>query len=195
MKFKIFKFKSVKSTNEEAIKLIKENKKKIGCIFSEVQTKGRGTYGKKWVSKKGNFFGSIFFQLKKNYPTFEQFSIINPIIISDIIKNFCDEDKINIKFPNDIFLNRKKICGILQEVISFNRKNFLIIGIGINIISNPTIKKRYQATNIFYESKNLTNSSEIAKLLIKSYEFFFLNIQSFNFSNFKKKIDLMSIKI
>ena len=191
MKFKIFKFKSVKSTNEEAIKLIKENKKKIGCIFSEVQTKGRGTYGKKWVSKKGNFFGSIFFQLKKNYPTFEQFSIINPIIISDIIKNFCDEDKINIKFPNDIFLNRKKICGILQEVISFNRKNFLIIGIGINIISNPTIKKRYQATNIFYESKNLTNSSEIAKLLIKSYEFFFLNIQSFNFSNFKKKIDLM----
>ena len=177
MKFKIFKFKSVKSTNEEAIKLIKENKKKIGCIFSEVQTKGRGTYGKKWVSKKGNFFGSIFFQLKKNYPTFEQFSIINPIIISDIIKNFCDEDKINIKFPNDIFLNRKKICGILQEVISFNRKNFLIIGIGINIISNPTIKKRYQATNIFYESKNLTNSSEIAKLLIKSYEFFFLNIQ------------------
>ena len=191
MKFKIFKFKSVKSTNEEAIKLIKENKKKIGCIFSEVQTKGRGTYGKKWVSKKGNFFGSIFFQLKKNYPTFEQFSIINPIIISDIIKNFCDEDKINIKFPNDIFLNRKKICGILQEVISFNRKNFLIIGIGINIISNPTIKKRYQATNIFYESKNLTNSSEIAKLLIKSYEFFFLKIKSFNFSNFKKKIDLI----
>jgi len=195
MKFKIFKLKSVKSTNEEAIKLIKKNKKKLGCVISNTQTRGRGTYGKKWVSKKGNFFGSIFFPLKKHYPSFDQFSIINPIIISDIIKKFCNKSKINIKFPNDIFLNEKKICGILQEIISINKKDFLIIGIGININSNPLIKKEYKATNIFHESKILTNSREITNLLIKSYELFFLNLKFFNFSYYKKKTNLMAIKI
>ena len=190
MKFKVFKFKSVKSTNEKAIKLIKINKRKFGFVYADLQTRGRGTYGKKWVSKKGNFFGSIFFPLRKNYPSFDQFSLINPVIISSIIKKFCDKKKIKLKFPNDIFLNGRKICGILQEVISVNRKNFLIIGVGINIISNPSIKKNYKATNILRESKIMTNSNEIANLLITSYEMFFLNLKSFNYSHFKKKTDL-----
>ena len=195
MKFKIFKFKSIKSTNEQAIKLIKVNKKKLGLVISDIQTNGRGSYGKKWISKKGNFFGSFFFPLKKNYPSFDQFSTINPVIVSELIKSFCDQNKIRIKFPNDIFLNGKKICGILQEIISINRKDFLIVGIGINISSNPSIKKKYKATNIYYESKIKTNSKEIANLLIKSYEFFFLNLKSFNYSNFKKKTNLMTINI
>ena len=49
MKFEIFKFNSVTSTNDIAISLIKEKKKESGCIFAEVQTKGRGTHGKRWI--------------------------------------------------------------------------------------------------------------------------------------------------
>ena len=195
MKFKIFKFKEVTSTNDQAIKLIKKDKKISGCIYAESQTNGRGTYGKKWISEKGNFFGSIFFPLKKAYPSFDQFSLINPIIISEIIKKFCDKKKIKLKFPNDIFLDGKKVCGILQEVININSKKFLIIGVGLNIISNPVLKKKYSSTNIFFESKIKTNSTEIANLLIKSYEIFFLNLKSFNYSYYKKKNDLMSFNL
>ena len=65
---KLIKFKEVKSTNEEAIKLIKSKNKKDGIVISNYQTKGKGTMGKKWVSIKGNFFASIFFELKKNMP-------------------------------------------------------------------------------------------------------------------------------
>ena len=50
MKFEIFDFKIVKSTNDEAIHLIKNKKKDSGCIFAEGQTEGRGTHGKKWLS-------------------------------------------------------------------------------------------------------------------------------------------------
>ena len=64
MKFKIFKFKKVTSTNDVAINLIRKKKKEIGCVYADIQTKGRGTHGKKWISNKGNFFGSIFFPLK-----------------------------------------------------------------------------------------------------------------------------------
>jgi len=65
MKFEIFKFESVTSTNDAAINLIKEEKKEIGCIYADTQTKGRGTRGKEWISTQGNLFGSIFFPLKK----------------------------------------------------------------------------------------------------------------------------------
>ena len=153
MKFKIFKFGSVTSTNDVAIKLIKKEQKEFGCVHAENQTKGRGTYGRKWISNKGNFFVSIFFPLKNNYPPFNEFSIINPIIISGVIKHFCEKKNIKLKFPNDIFVNRRKICGILQELITINGNKFLIIGIGINIVSNPKINNQYQATNIFWKLK------------------------------------------
>ena len=148
MKFKIFKFKSVTSTNDVALNLIQKEKKIIGCVYADMQTKGRGTHGREWISDKGNFFGSIFFPLKNNYPPFNEFSIINPIIISGVIKHFCKKKNIKLKFPNDIFVNRRKICGILQELITINNKKFLIIGIGVNIVSNPDINNKYQATNI-----------------------------------------------
>ena len=191
MKFKIFKFKNVTSTNDVAIQLIKAEKKEIGCVYAERQTRGRGTYGKRWISNKGNFFATIFFPLKKNYPPFNEFSIINPIIISDVIKHFCGERNMNIKFPNDIFVNEKKICGILQEHITANSKNFLIIGIGINMISSPNIKKKYKATNILFETKKKPKIKEIINLIISSYKKFFIDLNSYNYESFKKKADLM----
>ena len=72
---------------------------------------------------------------------------------SDVIKNLCDKKKVNLKFQNDVFVNRKKICGVLQEKIISGYRKFLIIGIGVNIVSNPDISNEYQATNIFLETK------------------------------------------
>ena len=187
MKFEIFKFENVTSTNDVAIKLIKEKQKEIGCIYADIQTKGRGTYGKKWTSDKGNLFSSIFFPLKDNYPPFNEFSIINPIIISDVIKHFCYKKNVNLKFPNDIFVNEKKICGVLQEtIISANRK-FLIIGIGVNIISNPDINNKYKTTNILLETKKKPKIKEVIDLIILSYEKFFINLNLYNYESFKKK--------
>ena len=65
MKLRSIKFKSVKSTNDIAQKLIKKKKIKPTIIFSEKQTKGRGTMGKRWISKKGNLFLTIFFDISK----------------------------------------------------------------------------------------------------------------------------------
>ena len=65
MKFEIFNFTSVSSTNDVAISLIEKEKKNSGCVYAEMQTKGRGTQGKNWISIKGNLFISIFFHLKE----------------------------------------------------------------------------------------------------------------------------------
>ena len=191
MKFEIFKFESVTSTNDVAINLIKEDKKEIGCIYADTQTKGRGTRGKEWISTQGNLFGSIFFPLKKNYPPFNEFSIINPVIISSVIEHFCERKNISFKWPNDVFVNGKKICGILQELITSNSKKFLVIGIGVNIVSNPNINTKYQTTNILSETKKKPSIKEIVNLIIFSYEKFFINLHSYNYTDFKKKAELM----
>ena len=65
MKFKKFFYKKVNSTNDIALKKIKSGYKK-GIIISEYQNKGRGQFGKKWISLNGNLFISIFFEVKKN---------------------------------------------------------------------------------------------------------------------------------
>jgi BirA family biotin operon repressor/biotin-[acetyl-CoA-carboxylase] ligase len=192
MKFKIFKFKNVTSTNDVALNLIQKEKKTIGCVYADVQTKGRGTHGRKWISDKGNLFGSLFFPLENNYPAFNEFAIINPVILSGVIENYCKKKNVSFKWPNDVLVNRKKICGILQELITSNNKKFLIIGIGINIVSHPNINNEYQATNIFLETKIKLPIREIMDKIIFSYENFFLNLNSYNYSSFKKKADLMA---
>ena len=59
MKLKKFNFKIVNSTNDLAIKIIKNTNNKLGIVIAEKQKKGRGQYGKKWTSFKGNLFISI----------------------------------------------------------------------------------------------------------------------------------------
>ena len=191
MKFEIYKFNSVTSTNDMAINLIREENKISGCVYANKQTKGRGTKGKKWISDEGNFFGSIFFPLENDYPPFNEFSIINPVIISNVIKNFCEKKNISVKWPNDIFVNKKKICGILQELITSKGRKFLIIGIGINIISNPSFKTIYQATNIFSETKEKPSIKQINNLIKSSYEKFFIDLNFYNYENLKKKAESM----
>jgi BirA family biotin operon repressor/biotin-[acetyl-CoA-carboxylase] ligase len=194
MIFEILKFKSVTSTNDVAINLIKKKSKLTGCICSDLQTNGRGTYGKKWISEKGNLFLTLFFPIDEKCPSFQEFSIINPVIILDILKNYCDEEKLRLKFPNDIMYDGKKICGLLQEHIIQNERKFLIIGIGLNIVSNPNINNGYKATNIYLETNIKPSIDEVINLIIFSYKNFLVNLDKYNYENFKKKADQLSIK-
>ena len=186
MKFKIFKYNTVNSTNEKAIELIKKKKYENGFVYALSQKKGKGRYGRKWISKKGNFFGSIFFHLKKNYPTVEEFSLINPILNIDILSKYCGRKKTFFKLPNDIYVNKKKICGILQEVIIKEQKKYLIVGIGINLFSNPKIKNN-PSTNIYRETKKKPKLLEIVNKIIAKYEQFFSNLNLYKFLTFKLK--------
>jgi len=195
MKFEILKYESVTSTNDVAINLIKERKKVNGCICSNLQTKGRGTYGKKWISEKGNLFLTIFFPMEKKYPPFQEFTTINPIIILNIVKKYCNEKKLRLKFPNDLLYDGKKICGLLQEYIVQDDRKFLVIGVGLNVLSNPIINKEYKATNIYLETKKKPSIDEIINLIISSYEDFLVNLDTYSYENFKKKAEDLSVKL
>jgi len=146
MKFKVFKFDKVKSTNSTAIRIIKNYNYDFGMILSDLQINGRGQYGKKWVSYKGNLFVSFFYNLKNFKISLNKLTKINCLMVKKCISQYYKK-KIYFKKPNDLLIQKKKICGILQEKVNKLNNTYLIVGIGINLIKSPFIKN-YPTTNL-----------------------------------------------
>ena len=166
MVLKKFKYKKVSSTNDIAMQKIRQGHKS-GVIISDKQTRGRGQHGKKWVSNKGNLFFSIFFIINKKIQT-SRLVISNLRIIKKILSNYI-KSKIKIKRPNDITVNKKKICGILNETLFYNDLKFLVIGIGINIVSSPNIRD-YPTTNLNEITNRTVSKTKLLNKIVKAFE-------------------------
>jgi BirA family biotin operon repressor/biotin-[acetyl-CoA-carboxylase] ligase len=146
MRLKKFKFKKVNSTNNTAIRIIKNSNFKFGMVTADTQLSGKGQYGKKWISNKGNLFVSFFHEIKNINISLSTLTKINCLLVKKTIEKYYKK-KIVFKKPNDLFINKKKISGILQEIISVSGNKFLIVGIGVNLIKSPKIKN-YPTTNL-----------------------------------------------
>jgi BirA family biotin operon repressor/biotin-[acetyl-CoA-carboxylase] ligase len=146
MKFKVFKFKKVKSTNNTAIRIIKKSNIDYGMIIANTQKSGRGQYGKKWISYNGNLFVSFFYKLEQLSVSLKQLTTINCLLVKKLLSIYYKK-KIIYKRPNDLLINKKKICGILQEKISRFNERYLIVGIGVNLIKDPKLTN-YPTTNL-----------------------------------------------
>ena len=165
MRFKKFFYKKVNSTNDLAIRKIKKGITNA-IIIAEYQKKGRGQHGKKWISLNGNIFMTIFFKIKENI-NIRKITILNCKIIKKVLFQYIKRT-ITIKPPNDLLIGKKKICGILQEIKFNQEQKFLVIGIGINLIKNPTIKN-YPTTNIFKETGFKVKKFDLIKKVEKNY--------------------------
>ena len=146
MKFKILRFKRLRSTNDTAIRIIQNSNLKYGMIIAENQSHGRGQYGKKWLCFKGNLFVSFFYSLENLNLTLSQITKLNCLLVKKMISKYYKK-KITYKKPNDLLIKGKKISGILQEIIHKNNKKSLIVGIGLNLVKNPIIRN-YPTTNL-----------------------------------------------
>jgi BirA family transcriptional regulator, biotin operon repressor / biotin---[acetyl-CoA-carboxylase] ligase len=184
MKLKKYKFKIVNSTNDLAIQIIKSTNNKSGIVIANKQKKGRGQYGKKWTSFKGNLFVSIFFPVDKIKFSIKDLTKINCFLIKKLLSNFY-KGKIRIKSPNDLLINNMKISGILQETLLKSDKKYIIVGIGINLVRSPVIKN-YPTTNLLdLTGVKITPYSAVLKLK-KIYEKFIPELPKFNIKNIQK---------
>ena len=169
MKFKIFRFKKVNSTNNTAIRIIQNSDLNYGMVISEMQNNGRGQYGKKWISYKGNLFISFFYNLENFTVSVKQLTKINCLLVKKLLSLYC-KNKIIFKKPNDLLIDRKKICGILQETLTKLNKKYLIVGIGINLIKSPYIKN-YPTVNLLDLTKKKISKGKIENEIKKIFEF------------------------
>ena len=168
MKLKKYIFKSVSSTNDMAIKKIKQHQNS-GIIIAKKQTKGRGRYGNNWIYLKNNLFVSVFFNLnnKVSIPelTYSSCKLVKKSLTKFINKN------IIIKRPNDLLIDKKKVCGILQETIFYRNTKYAIIGIGINVEKSPLLVN-YPTTFINFFTKKKITSFKIFNEIKSNFEIF-----------------------
>lgn len=147
-------------------------------IYSEFQSEGKGQRDTSWNAKNGkNLLFTIGFPNENiELSKLPFINIICSMILIKSIKKFIgSSDKLKIKWPNDLYLNNKKICGILIDTsISKDKVKNLLIGIGINV--NQTKFDLPRATSLFLESENQLNKKVILKETLTNFEKDFFKI-------------------
>ena len=132
--YKKYFYHKIDSTQLEIWRRIKENKmENKSVIIADIQTDGKGTHGRKWYTDEGNNIAfSCFRQIDCEIDKLEGLTTEMAQIILDIFKELY-QIELQIKLPNDIFYNGKKVGGILSETkVSGKIVKYIVIGIGIN---------------------------------------------------------------
>ena len=186
--------------DEAKLKIDSTNKNLI--VLAKEQTKGRGRRGNNWISPFGNIYCSIALSVNISSNDFFKLAMLTSVAVKRSLEHIGLID-ILFKWPNDIFCHNKKISGVIQEsYLNKIKKQILIIGVGINIISSPN-NNTYQTTHIteYVKNINLEQYFEIfINYFLNYFSEFFLNkdidfifeykrIQMFLNTNIKIKVD------
>ena len=157
--YKMLSFDKIPSTQDYAHDLIAEGKATDKTVVvAQAQSAGRGRYKRTWVSHHGNLYASFIYKVYERDP---KLSYAVAVAIAETLIAF--GLKPQIKWPNDVLIDGKKISGVLIEYA----RNFVIVGIGINIKTCPTVKE-YKTTKV----NDYTNASveEILSVLMKKLD-------------------------
>lgn len=126
-------FKEVDSTNEVAKYLAEEGAEEGVAVIAETQNRGKASRGKTWISPPGGVWMTII--LRPDIPPSKapQLTLVTGVAVAETLKKECKLD-VSIKWPNDILIGKKKVCGILTEVsANMDRVNYIVVGIGIDM--------------------------------------------------------------
>lgn len=172
---KIINYDEIDSTQLEAKRLIENSEVNENiAIVAKNQTAGMGTHGRKWISRKNESITfTIILQPNCNLEKIENFTIK---VAECIVQSFLDlyNIKLNIKEPNDIYFNEKKIGGILTESKVYNNiVKYILIGIGLNTVQvNFDSEIQDIASSIKNEFGIDVDNEEIIKKICENIEEF-----------------------
>lgn len=128
----IFHFDSLPSTNSKLLELSKKNAKSWTVVSTFEQTAGKGYSGNQWTSEPNkNIAVSVLIKSELNYSELIYFNQWLCNTVAEYLKRFSDE--VYVKWPNDIIIHNKKVCGILIETHRSESQLNIISGIGINV--------------------------------------------------------------
>lgn len=132
-------FAEIDSTNDEARRLAAAGTLGPIWIRGGLQTRGRGRRGRSWDSPTGNLFATLLIRPEVPPSDAALLTFAAALAVADVLDAFVDPSRVKLKWPNDVQLDGKKVCGTLLE--SSARSNGLVdwlaIGIGVNLASHP----------------------------------------------------------
>ena len=154
-------FNNCASTQDELIDFLNQHylSEDFLAVYTFNQTKGRGQYGNSWENLPEENLAFSFALKTKNINVSDTcFNFYTAILVRDFIANLT-KTEVKIKWPNDLILKNKKICGMLFE----KSKNYFVVGIGINILQEnfknlPKAGSVLSQTGLSFELKAFTES-------------------------------------
>jgi BirA family biotin operon repressor/biotin-[acetyl-CoA-carboxylase] ligase len=130
------------STNEEARRMAEQGVLGPLWIFARSQTEGRGRRGNTWISEPGNLFATLLVQ--EPAATAAQIGFAASLAAGEAVGAYVDQERVQLKWPNDVLLDGRKVGGILLETL---KGDALAIGIGVNLAHHP-LKSEFPATSL-----------------------------------------------
>lgn len=173
MEFKYFTFQELDSTNAEAIRLYKLGKIKTATVLRAInQTHGRGYGNNLWESepKKNLTFSIACFPA--NIEPSEQFVLTEIISLSllKVVSGIITKEKVSIKWPNDLYVNNKKIAGVLiQNFINGRKIDFSVIGVGLNVNQEVFVSDAPNPTSLAIVTKKHFVIEDLANKILQHF--------------------------
>ena len=169
---RIYRFDSIDSTS--TFLKNKEDKENFDLVIAKVQTSGRGRRGNNWSSKEGGAYFSFVLKENKSLDPHKYTKL--PLVIGySLLRTFesLEDKEFLFKWTNDIYVDDKKVSGILVE----KKEDNFIIGIGINVNNKVREEESINAISL----KNISGKEyDIEKLVIKIIEDFKTNFEFYN---------------
>lgn len=166
---RLYAYTQLASTNDQARTLAERGEPLPFVVHAQIQTRGRGQHGRNWISPPGSLTATWAVRmgkeeggrlkdeiLKINTNFNPSFSVLSPqssalgphpsslslltgLAVRDAVLPHADGRTVQIKWPNDVWLDGKKLAGILCETVSTPTESAILIGIGVNVCCNPAL--------------------------------------------------------
>lgn len=163
------------STNDDAKFLAEEGMEHGSLVIAETQTAGKGRRGRSWCSPKGS---SIYMSmlLRPDLPVdrASMLTLVMAVSVADALSQLYDLE-VKIKWPNDILINKKKVCGILTELYDHPDHTYsVVVGTGINVNQKGFPEEIAEiATSVLIEKGDSCNRADIVLAVMEYFEYYY----------------------
>ena len=168
---KIKRVKVTASTNADASALAKQGEPEGTVIAAESQTAGRGRYHRKWISEPGGLYFSMILKPALKAALAPQLTFVAALAVKEAIESYVSQP-FQLKWPNDVMIQRKKVCGILTEVeTKEDAVEFIVVGVGLNV--NQTFFPKEistQAISLFQVSKKKLSLDKVLDRILRRFD-------------------------
>jgi BirA family biotin operon repressor/biotin-[acetyl-CoA-carboxylase] ligase len=174
-------YETLPSTNSQALDLIKSNQAEEGMVISaRHQTQGRGQMGTHWQSNPGeNVTISVIFR-----PSFlaieDQFYLNKAVSVAvhSTIAKLLPGKTVHIRWPNDIYVDHRKVAGILiQNIVQGRVIQWAVVGIGLNVLQEQFSIESKEPTSLSLEGAERVDPSSVRSGLCGELENFYRSLQ------------------
>jgi BirA family biotin operon repressor/biotin-[acetyl-CoA-carboxylase] ligase len=169
----VYVYDRVDSTNLEAKRLAERGAREGTVVIAEEQTQGRGRLDRRWLSPAGeNLLFSVIFRPDLKVAQAFRLTMVSSLAVVSAVQGETDLSPL-IKWPNDVYIGGKKVCGILTELSPRDEGiGFAVVGIGINVNFDPTPFKELEetATSLVLESGMKVSRGALLKEVLKALD-------------------------